>query len=72
LAPTSIGNRTRNVVNILRCASCYVDFPAIDTLVASVPPGIVNMLGQFQTWRLLEAEPIIRTFMAAVAAAGAL
>jgi hypothetical protein len=56
--------------NPLLCPACYRDFPAISTAVTSVPPGIVNMLGQFQTWRLLEAEPTIRTFMAAVAAAG--
>jgi hypothetical protein len=34
-----------------------------------MPPGIANMMGQFQTWKLLQAADTIRAFVAAVAAA---
>jgi hypothetical protein len=69
LPDTSIGNTIRNTVNSLLGKTTYYTFPDVSAFISEAQPGIVNMLGQWQTWRLLEAQGTIRAFMAAVAAA---
>jgi hypothetical protein len=70
LPETSRLNSLKNSVNSFLGRTCYVDFPSIQTVIVQAQPGIVNMLGQYQTWRMLQAEPAVRAFVAAVRAAG--